>query len=61
MARGKVIGSEQRENNQTMDVTLAALGQSKRLELLKILIETETGYGVTYLSSVLSVKPPTVE
>src|SRR2546426_2877747 len=44
-----------------MDVTLAALGQSKRLELLKILIETETGYGVTYLSSVLSVKPPTVE
>lgn len=44
-----------------MEVILSVLGQDKRLDILKALIDEETGFGVTSLSKVLSLKPPTVE
>ncbi len=44
-----------------MDVILSVLGQEKRLDILRALLEAETGCGVTSLSKGLSIKAPTVE
>jgi len=44
-----------------MDVILSVLGQDKRLDILRALLEAETGCGVTSLSKTLSLKAPTVE
>jgi len=44
-----------------MDVILSVLGQDKRLDILRALLEAETGCGVTSLSKTLSIKAPTVE
>jgi DNA-binding transcriptional ArsR family regulator len=44
-----------------MDVILSVLAQDKRLDILRVLLEAETGCGVTSLSKALSIKAPTVE
>ena len=44
-----------------IDFILSILGQKKRLEILKSLLDAEAGSGVTSLARELSVKAPTVE
>ena len=44
-----------------IDVALSILGQKKRLEILRSLLDAEAGSGVTSLAKELSVKAPTVE
>jgi len=44
-----------------IDIVLSILGQQKRLEILRSLLEAEAGSGVTSLARELSVKAPTVE
>jgi predicted transcriptional regulator len=44
-----------------IDLVLSILGQKKRLEILKSLLDAEAGSGVTSLARELSVKAPTVE
>jgi DNA-binding transcriptional ArsR family regulator len=44
-----------------IDFILSILGQKKRLEILRFLLDAEAGSGVTSLARDLSVKAPTVE
>lgn len=44
-----------------IDSILSILGQKKRLEILRFLLDAEAGSGVTSLARDLSVKAPTVE
>lgn len=44
-----------------IDFVLSILGQKKRLEILRSLLDAEAGSGVTSLARELSVKAPTVE
>jgi predicted transcriptional regulator len=44
-----------------IDIALSILGQKKRLEILRSLLDAEAGSGVTSLARELSVKAPTVE
>ena len=44
-----------------IDFILSILGQKKRLEILRSLLDAEAGSGVTSLARDLSVKAPTVE
>ncbi len=44
-----------------IDFVLSVLGQRKRLEILKSLLDAEAGSGVTSLARELSIKAPTVE
>ncbi len=44
-----------------IDFILSILGQKKRLEILRSLLDAEAGSGVTSLAKELSVKAPTIE
>ena len=44
-----------------IDLILSILGQKKRLEILRSLLDAEAGSGVTSLARELSVKAPTVD
>ncbi|MCI0563904.1 MAG: ArsR family transcriptional regulator [Nitrososphaera sp.] len=44
-----------------IDFVLSVLGQKKRLEILRSLLDAEAGSGVTSLAKELSVKAPTIE
>ncbi|MGH9991465.1 MAG: ArsR/SmtB family transcription factor [Nitrososphaera sp.] len=54
--------SDGRESHEvSIDVVLSILGQQKRLEILRSLLDAEAGSGVTSLARELSVKAPTIE
>lgn len=49
------------EENLSVDVILSILGQRKRIDLLRILVRSDAGMGVTSMSKELQVSAPTVE
>jgi len=57
-AAGTDDGSRQETG---IDFILSILGQKKRLEILRSLLDAEAGSGVTSLARELSVKAPTIE
>jgi len=57
-AAGSDDGSRQEPG---IDFILSILGQKKRLEILRSLLDAEAGSGVTSLAKELSVKAPTIE
>ncbi len=56
----KKSGSAQYDAN-AIEFVLAVIGQEKRLEILRSLLDAEAGSGVTFLANELGVKAPTVE
>ena len=60
MTKKRVLDSKAwRETD--IDLILSILGQKKRLEILRSLLDAEAGSGVTSLARELSVKAPTVD
>jgi predicted transcriptional regulator len=59
LTKKKLQGDSWQETD--IDFILAILGQKKRLEILKSLLDAEAGSGVTSLAKELAVKAPTVE
>jgi predicted transcriptional regulator len=57
-----VAGTDDGSRQETgIDFILSILGQKKRLEILRSLLDAEAGSGVTSLAKELSVKAPTIE
>lgn len=57
-----VTGTDDGSRQETgIDFILSILGQKKRLEILRSLLDAEAGSGVTSLAKELSVKAPTIE
>jgi DNA-binding transcriptional ArsR family regulator len=54
-------GSKKEDGDISTELILSVLGQRTRLQILRALVDEETGSGVTTLSKDLSVKAPTVE
>lgn len=54
-------GTSRTTHQSEIEIVLSILGQKKRLEILRTLIDAEAGSGVTSLAKELSVKAPTVE
>ena len=57
----KIPPAESGRDHYEVDVVLSILGQKKRLEILRSLLDAEAGSGVTSLAKELSVKAPTIE
>jgi len=57
----KIPPAESARDHYEVDVVLSILGQKKRLEILRSLLDAEAGSGVTSLAKELSVKAPTIE
>jgi DNA-binding MarR family transcriptional regulator len=63
-SRKVVANSEKNITNKEIDSVesiLSVIGQKKRLEILRVLLDADAGSGVTSLAKELGVKAPTVE
>jgi DNA-binding transcriptional ArsR family regulator len=53
--------NSQQDASIAIELILSVIGQKKRLEILRSLLDSEAGSGVTFLASELGVKAPTIE